>query len=568
MSAQGMQHDAAADQAMTSDRIEHLVELVTSGALAQHPGPAMIVGRNGAVFGRNMNGTTLAQEYEEQRLPALNAMVDAVLSGAGPQTFKLEDEVISATVDFAVMPIDGADAVLALGRDVSLDQNLRTALVDSRQRYKDLIEISSDFAWETGELGQFVFVSATGALGYEPEDLVGRRAEGFVVTSDGIDFLSPFVTEEPVLGVEVRLRRADGRVAILEASAAPLQDADGVWKGARGLCRDVTEARRRDAALAKSQDREQLTAYILGAIRDEVEPEKMLAAATQSVLKALDADAAALFRIIPGSGLTLSHSAGVPLDPDILEQVREPVTDSREPVVMDDADGTVLAHQLSYHNELNGAVLLWRRVDRPAWDEEEQSLLGEVASQLGIAMRQAEAHRHLHVLSTTDAMTGLLNRRAFQDVLAARLSRKNDGRSGALTYVDLDNFKQVNDVRGHQTGDKALIHLSAILKEQSKPGDLVARLGGDEFALWLEATDRDQAATRAEAILAAGKALTVYSGSPEKPVGLSLGLALRAPGSPESLENLILRADKVMYQVKHGGKGWYRIDVEEDQTKS
>ena len=563
-----MQDDAAIDEAMSSRQIDDLVDLVTSGALSLHPGPVLIIGRNGTVLGNNLLGTRLARDYQEHQLPALSAMVDAVLSGAGPQTFKLEDEEISATIDFAVIPVEGSDVALALGRDVSLDQNLRTALVDSRQRYKDLIEISSDFAWETGELGQFVFVSASGALGYETEDLVGRRADGFMVTGDGIDFLSPFVTEEPVMGVEIRLRRADGGVAILEASAAPLFDMEGVWKGARGLCRDVTEARRRDAALAKAQDREQLTAYILAAIRDEVEPEKMLAAATQSVLRALDGDAAALFRIVPGSGLTLSHSSGILLDPDILEQVHEPVTEHREPVVMENADGTVLAHQLSYHKELNGAVLLWRRADRPAWDEEEQSLLGEVASQLGIAMRQAEAHRHLHVLSTTDAMTGLLNRRAFQDELSARLSRANEGRHGTLTYVDLDNFKQVNDVRGHQTGDKALIHLSSILKEQSRPGDLIARLGGDEFALWLESTDRDQAARRAEAILQAGTALKVYSGSPEKPVGLSLGLALHAPGSSESMESLILRADQVMYEVKHGGKGWYRIAAEEDQAKS
>lgn len=563
-----MQDDAANGESMNSDQLEQVVALVTSGSLALHPGPAMVVGRNGTVLGSNLIGTRLAGDYRDHQLPALSAMVDAVLSGAGPQSFKLEDEIVAATIDFAVMPVDGCDAALALGRDVSLDHNLRTALVDSRQRYKDLIEISSDFAWETGELGQFVFVSASGALGYETEDLVGRRADGFMVSSDGVEFLSPFVTEEPVMGVEIRLRRADGGAAILEASAAPLFDSEGVWKGARGLCRDVTEARRRDAALAKAQDREQLTAYILAAIRDEVEPENMLAAATQSVLKALDGDAATLFRIVPGSGLALSHSAGIPLDPGILEQVHQPVTESPHPVVMENAEGTVLAHQLSYHKELNGAVLLWRRADRPIWDEDEQSLLGEVASQLGIAMRQAEAHRHLHVLSTTDAMTGLLNRRAFQDELSARLSRAKDGRDGALTYVDLDNFKQVNDVRGHQTGDKALIHLSTILKEQSRPGDLVARLGGDEFALWLESTDRNQAADRAEAILEAGKALKVYSGSPEKPVGLSLGLALHAAGSQETLESLIRRADKVMYEVKHGGKGWYRIDVQEARAES
>jgi diguanylate cyclase (GGDEF)-like protein len=130
---------------------------------------------------------------------------------------------------------------------------------------------------------------------------------------------------------------------------------------------------------------------------------------------------------------------------------------------------------------------------------------------------------------------------------------------GVLTYVDLDNFKKVNDNRGHQVGDQALVHLSDILKRQARKGDMFARLGGDEFALWMEGTDTADAPERAVWILETGKELLEYSGAPEYPVGLSIGMAVFQPGSGESREELIERADAVMYEIKHGGKGWYRI---------
>src|SRR3546814_9398835 len=116
----------------------------------------------------------------------------------------------------------------------------------------DLVEISSDFAWETGPTGQFVFVSTAGAFGYDPDELVGRLPDRFLVVPDGLAIVSPFDTREPVQGVEVRFRRADGDVAMLEASAAPLFDEEGRWSGARGVCRDVTEADRKSTRLNSS----------------------------------------------------------------------------------------------------------------------------------------------------------------------------------------------------------------------------------------------------------------------------------------------------------------------------
>jgi len=78
--------------------------------------------------------------------------------------------------DVVVLPWADSTVALVLGRDVTLERSLRAALVESRQRYKDLVEISNDFAWETDAEGRFVFVSPRGALGYPATELVGRPA--------------------------------------------------------------------------------------------------------------------------------------------------------------------------------------------------------------------------------------------------------------------------------------------------------------------------------------------------------------------------------------------------------
>ena len=532
--------------------------MIEEGMLADHPGPVMLVDGEGIVRARNVPALPYAFKLRAGELPALTAIVDSVLGGTGAQTIKLSDDESGGTIDFSATPITNSDCVLLIGRDVSLDQNLRSALVDSRQRYKDLVEISSDFAWETGLAGTFSFVSAAGALGYEPDELVGRSADLFLATPEGMTVISPFTAQHPIEVVEILFRRADGSVATLEASASPLLDTDGVWHGVRGVCRDVTEARARDAALAQARNRERLTTYIVRTVHDEVEPNRMLDAAAHALVRATAADGCALLRIVPGSGLAPVVMVGEALPDSALEPIREPVTEHNEPVTVSSDMGALLGHRLSYHGSMNGAVVLWRSVDSAGWDDEECRLLGEVADQLGIALRQVDAHEHLRMLSSTDAMTGLLNRRAFQDALNARLTAEDRG-PGTLVYVDLDNFKQVNDKRGHQTGDRALIHLADLLREQAEPKDLVARLGGDEFALWVEQTGYDTAPQRAERILDSGTALREYSGSPDHPVGLSIGMAVTEPGSTESMKALIERADAVMYEIKRSGKGWYRI---------
>ena len=160
----------------------------------------------------------------------------------------------------------------------------------------------------------------------------------------------------------------------------------------------------------------------------------------------------------------------------------------------------------------------------------------------------------------TDELSGLLNRRAFVEEVERRLNHlQRMGRGGALMYVDIDNFKLVNDVRRHQAGDEALKTLADILSQGSPAGDLVARLGGDEFAIWLEEADEPAARAKAGGLLSACESLKQFSGATERPLGISIGIALSAPQDDSPLAQLIGAADAAMYEAKRGGRN--RVQV-------
>ena len=134
-----------------------------------------------------------------------------------------------------------------------------------------------------------------------------------------------------------------------------------------------------------------------------------------------------------------------------------------------------------------------------------------------------------------------------------------DGKPGALLYIDLDNFKAINDNCGHEVGDSVLCEISQMLTSGSRVYDLVARIGGDEFAIWLNDLDVDSATRRADEFLETLSHLSERSGDTTKPLGASIGIAQFKPASSESLRELLKRADDAMYTAKRGGKNDWAV---------
>ena len=160
---------------------------------------------------------------------------------------------------------------------------------------------------------------------------------------------------------------------------------------------------------------------------------------------------------------------------------------------------------------------------------------------------------------TTDSLTGLATRRAFDRALAGALARPVPGGT-ALVLIDVDSFKNINDSHGHPVGDDVLVHLATVLRSRVRAEDAVlCRLGGDELAVLMPGCGRDTAVERAEAFLEAVRStpMTLHDGQ-LLALSISVGVA-HAAGASSDRRGLYTAADAALYEAKRAGRG--RVSV-------
>jgi diguanylate cyclase (GGDEF)-like protein len=163
-------------------------------------------------------------------------------------------------------------------------------------------------------------------------------------------------------------------------------------------------------------------------------------------------------------------------------------------------------------------------------------------------LRQTQAQ--LERLATNDPLTNVRNARAFSAELAQELERsRRYGRPLALIYLDLDDFKLVNDAHGHVTGDAVLRLVADAMQRAVRAADVVGRLGGDEFAVLMPETDG--AVAHAAALRLASGIRTVFRGTPS--VTASIGV-VSVTGTEAGTDELLRKADAAMYEAKREGK--------------
>ncbi len=164
------------------------------------------------------------------------------------------------------------------------------------------------------------------------------------------------------------------------------------------------------------------------------------------------------------------------------------------------------------------------------------------------------ANSELKRLATTDALTGVSNRRGFLDVASKELERAaRYRRSLSLLIMDIDHFKQINDGYGHSAGDEALRQVSDTIRAQIRSTDYFARIGGEEFALILPETDLDGAIYLAERIRAAVAAIEIHTGQFRFTLTISIGLAVIG-ANDVTTDQILARADQALYRAKAKGR--------------
>ena len=243
--------------------------------------------------------------------------------------------------------------------------------------------------------------------------------------------------------------------------------------------------------------------------------------------------------------LPMVVAAGIGLEGEALS--------AHEPRVVQ-APRAMLAVPILREHQLLGLVTTVDPEDGGFSDDDIESL-SALAVQAGVAIENARLHRVVERQAVTDALTGLANRRQFYEVLGREYERSQRfGTPLSLILLDIDDFKQINDSRGHLAGDAVLHGVAATLAELIREIDMAARYGGEEFAILLPQTAQEGAALLAERLRREIASRPIRFGPDEiEGITASFGVAAGPEDSMTQID-LIASADAALYQAKRDGK--------------
>jgi two-component system cell cycle response regulator len=213
--------------------------------------------------------------------------------------------------------------------------------------------------------------------------------------------------------------------------------------------------------------------------------------------------------------------------------------------------GRVLAAPLTVGDRVVGAIVVSRRVG-PAWPDSARRILNGAAVEASAALARAVSHRDAEARASTDPLTGLPNRRYFDEFVGLLAQRRRAGDAVGVLMVDIDRFKALNDRFGHATGDAVLRGVASAIVGAVREDDVPARFGGEEFVVLLRDPGPGVAVEVGERIRAAVRALDLGELA-VPPVSVSIGVAV-AKGSDTSVESLIHVADQALYSAKRSGR--------------
>lgn len=423
-----------------------------------------------------------------------------------------------------------------LGREITEHKQAEEELRKSESRFRALVETTSDWVWEVDQNGRYTYVSpkVKDLLGYEPEEIIGKSPLQLMPPDETERLASLFgdITKEqkPFARVENINLNKNKQQIVLETSGVPIFDASGNFAGYRGIDRDVTERRRIEEELRK----------LSNAVKQS--PISIVITDTKGNIEYVNPKFTQL------TGYTLDEVIGK--NPRILKSGKTSASEYKR-----------LWDTITSGREWRGEFCNKKKNGEFYWDYASVSPIRNAEGVIThfLAVKEDITERknfeaQLAYLANCDPLTNLLNRRRFHEELENWLAHvRRYGTNGALLFLDIDNFKYINDTLGHQVGDKLLVDLALLLRKRMRKTDILARLGGDEFAIILPHVSTDQARSIAQNILESTKNTIIVDKMQSLGITASIGIAL-FPEHGDEAETLLSYADLALYKAKEEGR--------------
>jgi diguanylate cyclase (GGDEF)-like protein/PAS domain S-box-containing protein len=418
------------------------------------------------------------------------------------------------------------------------------ALRDSESKFRGLFESVMEGVYRTTRDGRFLVVNPAFVqmLGYGSAEEIYQvhAASLYWYPADRDSYVRRLDSEGEVRNVEYVLRRKDGTMLVVVDNGRVVRDKEGRISGFEGTIADITERKKAETAVFQAKERAQVTLQSIGdaVITTDSEGRIDYMNPVAESLTGWESREAQSQRI--GDILTVVDEATQkPIESPVMRCLRE-----GQPLCL--AEHTVLINRRGQEIAIQDSAAPIR--DRAG------NMLGAVMVFHDIS-KERRLHRALHYQASHDALTGLINRREFDNRLTAAVdSVRSDAECRhALLYLDLDQFKLINDTCGHPAGDQLLKQITGVLQSRVRVGDTLARLGGDEFGILLQNCPLDHALRVAEGLRQAIRDYRFVWQDGVSAVGVSIGIVEITSETP-TVAGVMSAADVACYSAKDQGR--------------
>ena len=467
------------------------------------------------------------------------------------------------------------------------------ALKESEERFRRLAENAPDLIYRYRTIQdcgyEFISTAINEIIGYSPAEFyTDPELQYKILYPDDLPvFLDMIQGKHARRPITIRLVGKDGSIVWTEQHIVPIHNSDGALVAIEGIARDITRRKQDEEELAarvnqlEKHNREIIILNEMGDVLQACQNRQEVYPILQKYLKQLFITESGMVYVLDPAENRYEMAASwgeTSLNQASFESSNCWALRRGKPHLMEGSDVELQCKHLHYSNihshlcipmmaqgEALGTITLIKSMiddgEEKGIPPSEQQLAMTVSEHIALALANLRLNETLREQAIRDPLTDLFNRRYMVEMLDRELARANRKNSAlGIIFIDIDHFKQINDLFGHDMGDRVLHEIGKFLKANTRKEDIACRYGGEEFILILPDVSLEAVCQRAEEIRVGVKQVTVGLQDLEntKIITLSLGVSM-FPKNGQTVEALMRSADVALYQAKHAGRDCYQL---------